>query len=75
MDLTEVQETLEAGCGVLRDASGIRATIERLAPMVASDDAAYVAWLVAHAALDHRNSRGAHRRVDDPSLATKGATA
>ena len=75
MDLTEVQETLEAGCGVLRDASGIRATIERLAPMVASDDAAYVAWLVARAALDHRNSRGAHRRVDDPSLATKGATA
>lgn len=75
LDLAEVQETLESGCGVLRDAPGIRATIDTLAPMVSSDDAAYVAWLVARAALDHRNSRGAHRRVDDPSLATKGATA
>lgn len=64
MDLSQIRLTLTDGCGVLRDADGITFALTTLAPAVAANDQAYVAWLVARAALAHRHSRGAHRRID-----------
>lgn len=61
-----VRHAMDTGCGVLRDAAGLRATCAALVGAIGCDDAAYVAWLVARSALRHPTSRGAHRRVDSP---------
>ncbi len=62
-DLPRVRTLLESSCGVLRDAGGLADAVERLDPQT-GDDAAYVAWLIARAALADPRSVGAHRRLD-----------
>lgn len=67
--LALVRETLDTYCGVLRDADGLHAAVDQLAPFIGTSDAAYVGWLIARSALAHPLSVGAHRRTDEPVLA------
>lgn len=67
--LAMVRKTLDAHCGVLRDAEGLQLALDELAPLTATSDAAYVGWLIAQSALEHPHSVGAHRRTDEPVLA------
>jgi L-aspartate oxidase len=53
--------------GISRNAQGLAAAMTRLAPLAATSDAALVAWLMARAALQRRESRGAHFRTDFPA--------
>jgi len=50
--------------GISRTAQGLTTAMAQLSPLTASSDAALVAWLIAHAALRRRESRGAHFRTD-----------
>jgi len=52
--------------GISRNAQGLTAAMTRLAPLAATSDAAVVAWLMARAAWQRRESRGAHFRTDFP---------
>lgn len=61
----EVRGALGQACGVLRDGDTLAAAADRLSPAVGQDDA-YVAWLLARSALEHKHSVGAHRRTDEP---------
>ncbi|MBO1754710.1 L-aspartate oxidase [Allobranchiibius sp. CTAmp26] len=61
--LREVRDILQRGCGVLRTAHDLRAAVDVLDEWT-HDDAAYVGWLIARAALADPRSIGAHRRVD-----------
>jgi L-aspartate oxidase len=56
--------------GISRNAQGLTLAMARLAPWVATSDAALVAWLMARAALQRRESRGAHFRTDFPQAET-----
>ncbi|MFV0461842.1 MAG: L-aspartate oxidase [Nostocoides sp.] len=66
MPLGQVRAILGQSCGVLRDAPTLLAALAQLEPHT-GEDAAYVGWLIAHSALTHPHSVGAHRRTDDPS--------
>lgn len=59
--LPDVRETLQQACGVLRSEPELIAAMERLGACT-TDDAAYVAWLIARSALADPRSVGAHRR-------------
>lgn len=71
-----VNELMDAHAGVLREAAGLDAAVSGLADLdttQALDDAALdatavhtTALLVAHAAREREESRGAHRRADHP---------
>jgi L-aspartate oxidase len=56
--------------GISRNAQGLTAAMTRLAPLAATSDAALVAWLMARAAWQRRESRGAHFRTDFPQAET-----
>lgn len=60
--LRKVRETLQQACGVLRAAPELEAAVDQL-DRKTDDDAAYVGWLIARAALADPRSVGAHRRV------------
>ncbi|NHN54200.1 FAD-binding protein [Calidifontibacter sp. DB0510] len=60
-----VRTTLDEHCGVLRDRRGLLRAVDTLAPLAATDDAAFVAHLIAQSALEHPQSVGAHRRTDE----------
>ncbi len=74
----ELRKLAMAGCGILRDAAGLEKTIATLTglkksiverptrALVERASVATVLELIARAALDRRESRGAHRRVDYP---------
>ena len=72
--LQALRSAMSAGLGVVRDAYGItRAAsaidiVARIAADARVADAAYVAVLVAEAALARCESRGAHQRLDYPLL-------
>ena len=69
-DLSAIRAVMEAQVGVVREASGLAAAIEALAPAVeAGCEAALIASLIAQGALARRESRGAHWRSDHPYAA------
>ena len=77
----EIRQTMTAGCGAVRSATGLSATLERLRelrrrlgdgpfgqPELAEADAALrVALLLTEAALTRPESRGTHWRADHPT--------
>ena len=69
-DPTSVRRIVSTAVGVLRDRTGIQTGIEALLPLAmgagASADPALVGLMIAVAALDRRESRGAHFRTDWP---------
>jgi L-aspartate oxidase len=78
LEAPALRELATAGCGILRDEAGLRATLETLAglakgtperltrALVERANIATVLDLIARAALARHESRGAHRRVDYP---------
>ncbi len=69
-DPAPVRDVLSAGAGVLRDAAGLARTVAALLPLAESSgpsaDPALVGLAIAIAALERRESRGAHHRTDMP---------
>jgi L-aspartate oxidase len=74
-DPSAVRDALSRGVGVLRDEAGLRATIETLLPLAFNrgpvSDPALVGLMIAVAALQRQESRGAHWRTDFPAPAAK----
>ena len=69
-DPAPVRAVMERQVGVVRDAAGLQQAAERLAPLAeAGCDAALTALMIAEAALDRQESRGAHWRSDFPQSA------
>ena len=72
-DLGLIRSILSTGAGVLRDGDGLRETIRALAPLALEASAiaapASVALLIAVAAWEREESRGAHSRSDFPHRA------
>lgn len=68
--VAEVRALLSRYVGVLRDAAGLQAAIERLDDLVAprrGGAVAAVARMIAMSAAAHQESRGAHTRTDLPA--------
>ena len=71
--MAALREQMSLGAGVARDAAGLTRLIAWLSRLVAAHGEALpliAARLVAEAALDRRESRGAHGRVDFPATDT-----
>ncbi|MFD0935554.1 FAD-binding protein, partial [Methylobacterium trifolii] len=68
-DLSQIRAVMETRVGVVRDAAGLQAAVDRLAPMAETCDDALTALMVATSALGRRESRGAHWRSDFPQSA------
>jgi L-aspartate oxidase len=70
-DPSAVRPILSQGLGVLRDRDGIADAIHLLYPLAcsrgAASDPAVVALMIAVAALERAESRGAHSRTDHPT--------
>lgn len=65
-DIDMVRATVSQHLGVLRKHDGLLSAIHDLAPLVETDDAAAVALVIAVAAYQRTESRGAHARSDYP---------
>jgi L-aspartate oxidase len=70
-DAARVRPILSQHLGVLRDAAGLDAAISALTPLAlgngASSGPATIGLMMAFAALERRESRGAHARTDFPA--------
>jgi L-aspartate oxidase len=67
-DLAQIRVILESRVGVVRDAAGLGEAVARLAPLArAGSEAALTGLMIAQAALDRQESRGAHWRADFPA--------
>ncbi|ACB80923.1 L-aspartate oxidase [Methylorubrum populi BJ001] len=65
--LGKVRGIMERGVGVVRDDAGLTQAVAELADLAAQgSDAAATGLMIARAALDRRESRGAHWRSDYP---------
>ncbi|PXW67096.1 L-aspartate oxidase [Methylobacterium sp. B4] len=65
--LSEVRAVMERFVGVVRDEAGLAAAVARLSELSERGcDAALTGLMIARAALDRRESRGAHWRSDYP---------
>jgi L-aspartate oxidase len=73
-DPTSVRPLLSRTLGVLRECKGLKEAVGTLLPVAESHDAAAdpaaVGLMIAVAALQREESRGAHYRTDFPELAT-----
>jgi L-aspartate oxidase len=65
--LRDTRKICSTYLGISRNAEGIAEAIQHLQPYAQSSDAALVALLIARAALQRRESRGAHFRTDFPA--------
>ena len=78
LDLPIIRRLCSQNLGISRNAQALTAAMAQLSPLVATSDPALVAWLIAHAALRRRESRGAHFRTDfaqtDPALAISSSS-
>lgn len=74
-DPTPVRPILSRALGVLRDGEGLLAAVRALLPLAEqagpATDAASTALMIALAALQREESRGAHARTDFPQRATE----
>jgi len=68
-DARKIRPIMEEHVGVLRDRAGLTRAVSLLAPMAAQSDPALVAWMIAAAALEREESRGAQARIDFPAHA------
>ena len=69
--LGEVRAVMERFVGVVRDEAGLTAAVARLSDLSERGcDAALTGLMIARAALDRRESRGAHWRSDYPGQST-----
>jgi L-aspartate oxidase len=64
--LQEIRKICTENLGISRHAERMETAIQKLTPLAAQSDAALVALLIAHAALNRQESRGAHYRTDFP---------
>jgi L-aspartate oxidase len=64
--LQEIRKICTENLGISRHATPLETAIQKLAPLAGQSDAALVALLIAHAALNRQESRGAHYRTDFP---------
>jgi L-aspartate oxidase len=71
--LPMIRKQCSENLGILRNAAALSAAITKLAPFAAESDAALVAWLIADAAQQRCESRGAHFRTDFPATDEKFA--
>ena len=67
-DVAGVRSIMSRAAGVLRSGEGLTAALDELAPL-RETDSGLVAWLVVWSALQRRESRGGHTRLDFPGLA------
>ncbi len=67
--LPKIRKICGEHLGILRDAQGLLAAIEQLQPLTERSDAALLAFMMAQAAYQRQESRGAHFRSDFPALA------
>ena len=78
-DPSPVRSILAAAAGVMREGESLARAVAALAPLAAgagpSADPAAVALMIAFAALQRRESRGAHCRSDFPMKASEGRRA
>ncbi|MDD2876348.1 MAG: L-aspartate oxidase [Acidiphilium sp.] len=68
-NLAPIRDLVSRHLGVLRDEPGLTTIIAALAPHFETDDAALIALMIALAARNRTESRGAHARTDHPNQA------
>jgi L-aspartate oxidase len=72
--LQDVRKICSEYLGISRHAETLGTAIKKLIPLAGQSDAALVALLIAHAALNRQESRGAHYRTDFPKTGKLPAT-
>ena len=68
----KIRATLSDSVGLIRDRTGLKQALDFLAPFAQTSDMALVGTIIAHAALQREESRGAHYRSDFPQTAPIG---
>jgi L-aspartate oxidase len=68
-DPMDLRPLLWRALGVVRDGEGLKAAVRALLPLAAASDPAAIGLMVAIAALQRQESRGAHYRTDFPHRA------
>jgi L-aspartate oxidase len=70
--LLALRQVMQAHVGVVRDRDGLSEALEQIdALSLGADGPAEVAWLLTFAALERKESRGAHQRSDHPGTAAQ----